>query len=155
MSCLTIIQFLISLAKTLKSRLVRRNKQKLISFDPDTSFTIENSASAEKNIEDPSVEIVDQNEVEDGLKFSPLLLTRIDTLELSVRSTNCLKNSDIVYIGDLVQNTEAGILRTPNFGRSSLYEIRKVLSQLGLHFGMYIEDWPPDNVEELAKKYQI
>ena len=76
----------------------------------------------------------------------------MDELELSVRSANCLKNDNIVYIGDLIQKTEAEMLRTPNFGRKSLNEIKEVLSGMGLHLGMDVEDWPPDNIEDLAKK---
>ena len=64
----------------------------------------------------------------------------------------CVGN--IVYIGDLIQKTEAEMLRTPNFGRKSLNEIKEVLSGMGLHLGMDIVDWPPDNIEELAKKYE-
>ncbi|MFO7854012.1 DNA-directed RNA polymerase subunit alpha [Rhodosalinus sp.] len=91
---------------------------------------------------------------EDGLEFNPLLLKKVDELELSVRSANCLKNDNIVYIGDLIQKTEAEMLRTPNFGRKSLNEIKEVLSGMGLHLGMEVEDWPPDNIEDLAKKYE-
>ncbi|MFP4304614.1 MAG: DNA-directed RNA polymerase subunit alpha [Rhodosalinus sp.] len=91
---------------------------------------------------------------EEGLEFNPLLLKKVDELELSVRSANCLKNDNIVYIGDLIQKTEAEMLRTPNFGRKSLNEIKEVLSGMGLHLGMEVEDWPPDNIEDLAKKFE-
>ena len=91
---------------------------------------------------------------DDGLEFNPLLLKKVDELELSVRSANCLKNDNIVYIGDLIQKTEAEMLRTPNFGRKSLNEIKEVLSGMGLHLGMDVEDWPPDNIEDLAKKLE-
>jgi len=80
------------------------------------------------------------------------LLRKVDELELSVRSANCLKNDNIVYIGDLVQKSEAEMLRTPNFGRKSLNEIKEVLAQMGLHLGMEITNWPPENIEELAKR---
>ena len=69
-------------------------------------------------------------------------------------AANCLKNDNIVYIGDLIQKTEAEMLRTPNFGRKSLNEIKEVLSGMGLHLGMDVEDWPPDNIEDLAKKLE-
>ena len=91
---------------------------------------------------------------EDGLEFNPLLLKKVDELELSVRSANCLKNDNIVYIGDLIQKTEAEMLRTPNFGRKSLNEIKEVLSGMGLHLGMDVEEWPPENIEDLAKKFE-
>ncbi len=86
--------------------------------------------------------------------FNRNLLRKVDELELSVRSANCLKNDNIVYIGDLVQKTEAEMLRTPNFGRKSLNEIKEVLAQMGLHLGMEITAWPPENIEELAKKLE-
>ncbi len=89
----------------------------------------------------------------DELPFNPALLRKVDELELSVRSANCLKNDNIVYIGDLIQKTEGEMLRTPNFGRKSLNEIKEILANLGLHLGMEVPDWPPDNIEELAKKY--
>ena len=89
-----------------------------------------------------------------GLEFNPLLLKKVDELELSVRSANCLKNDNIVYIGDLIQKTEAEMLRTPNFGRKSLNEIKEVLSGMGLHLGMEVEEWPPEDIEDLAKKFE-
>lgn len=84
--------------------------------------------------------------------INPALLMKVDELELSVRSANCLKNENIVYIGDLVQKSESEMLKTPNFGRKSLNEIRDVLVQMGLGLGMRLENWPPENIEELAKK---
>ena len=92
--------------------------------------------------------------VEDELPFNKNLLRKVDELELSVRSANCLKNDNIVYIGDLIQKTEAEMLRTPNFGRKSLNEIKEVLSGMGLHLGMEVEDWPPENIEDLAKRFE-
>ena len=88
------------------------------------------------------------------LDFNPALLRKVDELELSVRSANCLKNDNIVYIGDLIQKTEAEMLRTPNFGRKSLNEIKEVLAQMGLHLGMEAPNWPPENIEDLAKRFE-
>lgn len=87
----------------------------------------------------------------DSFPFNKNLLRKVDELELSVRSANCLKNENIVYIGDLVQKTEAEMLKTPNFGRKSLNEIKEVLSQMGIGLGMVVTSWPPENIEELAK----
>ena len=80
------------------------------------------------------------------------LLRKVDELELSVRSANCLKNDNIIYIGDLVQKSESEMLRTPNFGRKSLNEIKEVLSQMGLQLGMDVPSWPPENIEEMVKR---
>ncbi|MCE3249647.1 MAG: rpoA, partial [Geminicoccaceae bacterium] len=88
------------------------------------------------------------------LPFNPHLLRKVDELELSVRSANCLKNDNIVYIGDLVQKTEAEMLRTPNFGRKSLNEIKEVLAHMGLALGMEVPGWPPDNIEDLARRIE-
>jgi DNA-directed RNA polymerase subunit alpha len=88
------------------------------------------------------------------LAFNPALLKKVDELELSVRSANCLKNDNIVYIGDLIQKSEGEMLRTPNFGRKSLNEIKEVLAQMGLHLGMEVPGWPPENIEELAKRFE-
>ncbi len=104
------------------------------------------------NFEEPQTREVREESAE--VPFNRNLLRKVDELELSVRSANCLKNDNIVYIGDLVQKTEAEMLRTPNFGRKSLNEIKEVLSQMGLHLGMEIASWPPDNIEEMAKKLE-
>jgi DNA-directed RNA polymerase subunit alpha len=88
------------------------------------------------------------------LAFNPALLKKVDELELSVRSANCLKNDNITYIGDLIQKSEAEMLRTPNFGRKSLNEIKEVLAQMGLHLGMEVSGWPPENIEDLAKRFE-
>ena len=101
------------------------------------------------NFEEPEEDTQDAQK--DELPFNRNLLRKVDELELSVRSANCLKNDSIVYIGDLVQKTEAEMLRTPNFGRKSLNEIKEVLSQMGLHLGMEVEGWPPENIESLSK----
>jgi DNA-directed RNA polymerase subunit alpha len=104
------------------------------------------------NFEEPSKEKA-QDQVPE-LAFNPALLKKVDELELSVRSANCLKNDNIVYIGDLIQKTEAEMLRTPNFGRKSLNEIKEVLAQMGLHLGMDVANWPPENIDDLAKRYE-
>ena len=126
-----------------------------ISADDALAFAariLQDQLSIFVNFEEP--ESADSGDDDDGLEFNPLLLKKVDELELSVRSANCLKNDNIVYIGDLIQKTEAEMLRTPNFGRKSLNEIKEVLSGMGLHLGMEVEDWPPDNIEELAKKLE-
>ena len=88
------------------------------------------------------------------LEFNKNLLRKVDELELSVRSMNCLKNDNIIYIGDLVQKSEGEMLRTPNFGRKSLNEIKEVLNGMSLYLGMEIPNWPPDNIAELSKKLE-
>lgn len=104
------------------------------------------------NFEEPQLAI--REESRDELPFNKNLLRKVDELELSVRSANCLKNDNIIYIGDLVLKSEAEMLRTPNFGRKSLNEIKEVLSQMGLHLGMEISNWPPENIEDLAKRLE-
>lgn len=119
-------------AVALASRILQDQLQRFINFEePKEAFT----------------------EAEDSfLPFNRALLRKVDELELSVRSANCLKNDNIIYIGDLVQKTESEMLRTPNFGRKSLNEIKEVLIQMGLNLGMEIPGWPPENIEELIKK---
>src|SRR5690606_24361123 len=90
----------------------------------------------------------------DANQLNRYLLKKVDELELSVRSANCLKNDNIIYIGDLVQKTEAEMLRTPNHGRKSLNEIKEVRAGMGLRLGMDIPGWPPENIEEMAKKLE-
>ncbi|WP_138379522.1 DNA-directed RNA polymerase subunit alpha [Luteithermobacter gelatinilyticus] len=104
------------------------------------------------NFEEPE-DVADEKESEEPA-FNRNLLRRVDELELSVRSANCLKNDNIVYIGDLVKKTEAEMLRTPNFGRKSLNEIKEVLASMGLRLGMENPGWPPENIEELVKKME-
>ena len=74
-------------------------------------------------------------------KVDPMLLRPVDDLELTPRSSNCLKAQSIHYIGDRIQNTEADLLRTPNLGRKSLNEIKQVLAEHGLSLGMKLENW--------------
>ena len=102
------------------------------------------------NFDEPEEEIIEEDENE--LEFNAALLKKVDELELSVRSANCLKNDSIVYIGDLILKSENEMLRTPNFGRKSLNEIKEVLTEMGLSLGMDVPTWPPENVDDLARK---
>jgi len=86
-------------------------------------------------------------EVQEPSKLNDNLFKSVDELELSVRSANCLKNADIRHIGDLVQKSEAEMLKTKNFGRKSLNEIKEILSEMGLSLGMKLENWPPPEME--------
>ena len=104
------------------------------------------------NFDEPQEVVVREKPVEP--EFNKNLLRKVDELELSVRSMNCLKNDNIVYIGDLVQKSEGEMLRTPNFGRKSLNEIKEVLTGMSLYLGMEIPNWPPDNIAELSKKLE-
>ena len=104
------------------------------------------------NFEDPKE--IPKQKVSKEPELNINLLKRVEELELSVRSMNCLKNDNIIYIGDLVQKTESEMLRTPNFGRKSLNEIKEVLSSMSLYLGMEIPNWPPDNIVELSKQLE-
>ena len=104
-----------------------------------------------ENIEpEPKVKVEKSNFINDNL-FRPA-----DDLELSVRSANCLKNARIRYIGDLVTKTEQEMLRTKNFGRKSLNEIKEILKTMGLSLGMEVEGWPPKSLyqKEFQKSMQ-
>ena len=101
------------------------------------------------NFDEPEAEVEAEKE---ELPFNRNLLKKVEELELSVRSANCLKNDNIIYIGDLVQKTEAEMLRTPNFGRKSLNEIKEVLAKMGIHLGMDTPGWPPENIEDLIRR---
>lgn len=85
-------------------------------------------------------------------QIDPILLRPVDDLELTVRSANCLKVENIYYIGDLIQRTEAELLRTPNLGRKSLNEIKEVLAARDLSLGMKLENWPPANLDNQGKE---
>ena len=100
------------------------------------------------NFEEPEEATLEDKIAE--LPFNKNLLLKVDELELSVRSANCLKNDNIIYIGDLVQKTESEMLRTPNFGRKSLNEIKELLGNMDLHLGMQVEGWPPEDLEALS-----
>ena len=82
------------------------------------------------------------------------LFKSVEEFELSVRSANCLQNAKIKYIGDLVQKTEAEMLKTKNFGRKSLNEIKEILSEMGLSLGMKLDAWPPKELIEKEKQSQ-
>ena len=121
-------------AVALAARILQDQLQLFINFDEPTKSVLEEAVA--------------------DLPFNRNLLRKVDELELSVRSANCLKNDNIVYIGDLIQKSEGEMLRTPNFGRKSLNEIKEVLAQMGLHLGMEVVGWPPENIEDLAKKLE-
>ena len=104
------------------------------------------------NFDEPVEVVVREKPIEP--EFNKNLLRKVDELELSVRSMNCLKNDNIIYIGDLVQKSEGEMLRTPNFGRKSLNEIKEVLTGMSLYLGMEIPNWPPENIVELSKKLE-
>ena len=104
------------------------------------------------NFDEPAEVVVTEKPTEP--EFNKNLLRKVDELELSVRSMNCLKNDNIIYIGDLVQKSEGEMLRTPNFGRKSLNEIKEVLTGMSLYLGMEIPNWPPENIVELSKKLE-
>jgi len=123
------------------ARILQDQLQLFVNFDEPTAV------SAVQHAVSPA-------EVDDNATLNRHLLKKVDELELSVRSANCLKNDNIIYIGDLVQKTESEMLRTPNFGRKSLNEIKEVLTAMNLRLGMEIPGWPPENIEEMAKKLE-
>ncbi len=117
-------------AVALSARILQEQLKPFITFEEPAEATIEEKIA--------------------DLPFNQNLLRKVDDMELSVRSANCLKNDNLRFIGDLVQKTEAEMLRTPNFGRKSLNEIKELLAMYDLHLGMQVENWPPENLEELA-----
>lgn len=88
----------------------------------------------------------------DEPNVDPILLRPIEDLELTVRSTNCLKAENIYYIGDLIQRSEAELLKTPNLGKKSLTEIKSVLASKSLSLGMRLENWPPVSLQQAVKE---
>lgn len=90
-----------------------------------------------------------EKQVDTG-SVNPILLKPIDELDLTVRSTNCLKAENIHFVGDLVQRTETELMKTPNLGKKSLTEISEVLAEHGLSLGMDLEAWPPAELEDAA-----
>ncbi len=105
-------------------------------------FEVVNTTPIEKDKYVPEAENV----------VNPNLYRKIDEMELSVRSFNCLINEGIRFIGDLVQKSELDMLKLPNFGRKSLNELKENLKVMGLGFDMKLDNWPPENLIELSKK---
>ncbi|MES0371105.1 MAG: DNA-directed RNA polymerase subunit alpha [Mariprofundaceae bacterium] len=135
----------------------KTNYDKLI-MEIETNGSIspeEAIGAAAQIIQDQLVVFADFNALEDEVAedsddvgIADVLAQPIDHLDLSVRSMNCLKSDDIFRVGDLVQRTEQEMLRTPNFGRKSLTEIKEVLENMGLSLGMKLEGWPADESTE-------
>lgn len=126
-------------------------------ISPDTAMSV--SAKILQDQMQPfigsDINLVQKPDVQKELTFDPRLLIRVENLELSVRSQNCLKNENIIYVGDLITKSELEMLRTPNFGRKSLSEIKEVLAKMDMAFGMNASEWPPEgNIEELVRKYE-
>ncbi|HVM38042.1 MAG TPA: DNA-directed RNA polymerase subunit alpha [Sphingomicrobium sp.] len=130
------------------ARILQDQLQLFVHFDDSAVRSAPSAAMIGATAAMPAEPSTDTNQL------NRYLLKKVDELELSVRSANCLKNDNIIYIGDLVQKTEAEMLRTPNFGRKSLNEIKEVLASMGLRLGMDIPGWPPENIEEMAKKLE-
>jgi DNA-directed RNA polymerase subunit alpha len=100
---------------------------------------------------DEAEEAVEEVKPVEEQKLNENLFRSVDELELSVRSANCLANANIKSIGDLVQKTEAEMLKTKNFGRKSLKEIKEILAEMGLSLGMKLESWPPKTTPPAPK----
>ncbi|MDH4072045.1 MAG: DNA-directed RNA polymerase subunit alpha [Gammaproteobacteria bacterium] len=129
----------------------RTDLDKLI-IDIETNGTIDPEEAIRRAgsiLKDQLSVFVDLQGQDDGARAAaehhvdPILLRPVDELELTVRSANCLKAENIMYIGDLVQRTEVELLRTPNLGKKSLTEIKEVLEGHGLGLGMHLDNWPP------------
>ena len=101
---------------------------------------------------DEAGEPIEEEEGEEGRKINENLYRSVEELELSVRSANCLKNADIRLIGDLVQRSEAEMLKTQNFGRKSLNEIKDILAEMGLTLGMKLENFPDPEYLKMIQK---
>ena len=132
----------------------RTDLDKLI-IDIETNGTIDPEEAIRRAgsiLKDQLSVFVDLQGQEDGQgqmaenQVDPILLRPVDELELTVRSANCLKAENIMYIGDLVQRTEVELLRTPNLGKKSLTEIKDVLASRGLSLGMRLDSWPPSSL---------
>ena len=134
------------------ARVEQRTDLDKLLIDLETNGTIDPEEAIRRAgsiLKDQLSVFVDLQGQEDGLatqaenQVDPILLRPVDELELTVRSANCLKAENIMYIGDLVQRTEVELLRTPNLGKKSLTEIKEVLEGHGLGLGMHLDNWPP------------
>ncbi len=111
---------------------------------------LQDQLSAFVKLDETTAAVAEQERAEPSV--DPILLRPVDDLELTVRSANCLKAENIFLIGDLIQRTEVELLKTPNLGKKSLTEIKDVLATRGLSLGMRLENWPPENLEELMAR---
>ena len=111
---------------------------------------LQDQLSAFVRLDETSTPEAEQVSEEPGI--DPILLRPVDDLELTVRSANCLKAENIFLIGDLIQRTEVELLKTPNLGKKSLTEIKDVLATRGLSLGMRLENWPPENLQEMMSQ---
>jgi DNA-directed RNA polymerase subunit alpha len=102
-----------------------------------------NEAGAEPEKEEESED--------DAPPLNPYLDKPVEDLELSVRSANCLKNAEIYFIGDLAQRSDQEMLKTKNFGRKSLNEIKTLLAEMGLTLGMKFDNWMRPEIPEKKK----
>ena len=98
------------------------------------------------NFDEESEPLYQDEVAEDDSKINENLYRTVEELELSVRSANCLKNAGIKLIGELVSKSEAEMLKTQNFGRKSLNEIKDILNEMGLTFGMKLDSFPDPEV---------
>jgi len=126
------------------------------SIKPDDAIALASKILKEQmnifiNFDESVIEPKELDQLEESEKINENLVRSVAELELSVRSANCLKNADIRYIGDLCQKTEGEMLKTKNFGRKSLNEIKEILTDMGLGFGMKLENWPPENLPEIPE----
>jgi DNA-directed RNA polymerase subunit alpha len=112
----------------LAAKILKEQLTVFINFEEDQQFEIQEEAPAEDS-------------------FNDNLLRSVDELDLSVRAENCLQAANIKYIGDLVQKTEGEMLKTKNFGRKSLKEIKELLAEMGLTLGMRLDNWPPKELK--------
>lgn len=111
---------------------------------------LQDQLSAFVRLDETATPEAEQVSEEPGI--DPILLRPVDDLELTVRSANCLKAENIFLIGDLIQRTEVELLKTPNLGKKSLTEIKDVLATRGLSLGMRLENWPPENLQEMMSQ---
>lgn len=123
----------------------------ILEIKTDGSLTPSEALSlAAQKIQTQMSNIVDEAElaerlyVEEEPQIDPFLLKTVEELDLTVRSANCLKSENIRYIGELVQRTESELMKTPNFGRKSLNEIKEKLSSYGYSLGTIVDDWPKE-----------
>ena len=104
------------------------------------------------NFDEEQAEPPETEEETETRKINDNLYRSVEELELSVRSANCLKNANIRLIGDLVQKTEAEMLKTQNFGRKSLNEIKDILAEMGLSLGMKLDNFPDPEYLKMIEK---